>query len=118
LARKYTFEAGELIDLRTGAGASIEEVKRALRQGKGLGVRAMLDASPDLFYGARRDLFYSSSWLLVHYLRDATPGWSSDRFPQLMVYVAEGYPPLAAFRAVYGSPEAADAAFQRYVKSF
>ena len=45
-------------------------------------------------------------------------GGGGPPFPQLVVYVAEGYPPNAAFRSLYGAPEAADAAFAQYVKSF
>ena len=78
----------------------------------------MLEASPEIFYGEDRALFYASSWLLVHYLSDGGTGWSTDRFPQLLLYLAEGYPPGAAFRTLYGDPEAADAAFRQYVKSF
>ena len=78
----------------------------------------MLDASPEIFYGERSRLFYASAWLLVHYLRDGSPEGAANRFPQLLLYLAEGYPQLAAFRAVYGAVDSADAEFRSYVKQF
>jgi hypothetical protein len=118
LSRKLEMQSGAVVGVRTTAAAQLEEARRALRGGKGLGVRAMLDASPRTFYGDESLLYYASSWLLVHYLRDGEPGWAAERFPRLLLYLAEGYPQTAAFRTVYGSPEAADAAFRQYVKSF
>ena len=117
-ARKFAFEGGRVVAFQTGAGERLEDAREALRRGEGLGVKQMLEASPEIFYGEDRALFYASSWLLVHYLRDGGTGWSADRFPQLLLYLAEGYPPGAAFRTLYGDPEAADAAFRQYVKSF
>ncbi|HEV8629730.1 MAG TPA: TonB family protein [Thermoanaerobaculia bacterium] len=102
----------------TASGQELEEAKKALRQGEGVGVRAMLASSPQLFYGEKQKLYYASSWLLVHYLRDGDERWASERFPTLLLYLAEGYPQLAAFRSVYGDPATADEAFQRYVKAF
>lgn len=118
LTRKFEMQSGMVFGVQTVAGAQLEEAKRALRQGKGLGVRAMLEASPDIFYGEKASLYYASSWLLVHYLRDGAPGWAQNRFPQLLLYLAEGYPQTAALRTVYGPPESADEAFRKYVKSF
>ncbi|MEO7793368.1 MAG: energy transducer TonB [Thermoanaerobaculia bacterium] len=115
---KYAFERGRVASFETFAGSRLEEAKEALRRGKGLGVQEMLEASPEIFYGEERDLYYSSAWLLVHYLRDGGAGWSTGRFPQLLLYFAEGYPPGAAFRTLYGDPQAGDAAFRQYVKSF
>ncbi len=118
LSRQFEFHGGMVFAVQTVAGARLDEAKRALRQGKGLGVRAMLEASPDIFYGEKASLYYASSWLLVHYLRDGAPGWAQERFPQLLLYLAEGYPQTAALRTVYGPPESADEAFRKYVKSF
>ena len=61
---------------------------------------------------------YASAWLLVHYLRDGTPESAGTRLPQLLLYLAEGYPQLAAFRATYGPVIAAGDDFHRYVKAF
>ena len=118
LRRKLAFERGVLVDLRTTAGVSLDAARDALRRGKGLGVEEMLAASPEIFYGDRSGLYYASSWLLVHYLRDGGEGWARDRFPRLLLYLAEGYPVEAAFRTVYGAPASADAAFRQYVKAF
>jgi hypothetical protein len=118
LTRTFEMQKGGVRIVRTTAGSRLEEAKQALRQGKGLGVRAMLEASPMIFYGERSSLYYASSWLLVHYLRDGGAGWAQTRFPQLVLYLAEGYPQTAAFRSVYGAPEPADADFRKYVKSF
>lgn len=118
LARKFEMQRGIVLNVQTAAGASLEEARRALRAGRGLGVRAMLEASPEIFYGEASSLYYASSWLLVHYLHDGAEGWARQRFPQLLLYLAEGYPQMAAFRSVYGPPESADAAFLEYVKAF
>ena len=118
IRRKFEFNRGQLVGFETGAGARLDEAKQALRRGEGLGLRQMLEASPEIFYGAKSRLYYASSWLLVHYMRDGDPGWSANRFPQLLLYLAEGYPQTAAVRTVYGDAGAAEQAFRQYVKSF
>ncbi len=118
LVHKYAFHAGEVASFRTGAGYNLDEARTALRKGKGIGLRELLEASPEVFYGERSRLYYASAWLLVHYLRDASPENATRRFPQLLLYLAEGYPQLAAFRSLYGTVEAADGDFHRYVKEF
>ena len=101
------------------AGASmLDEVKRSLRKGRGLGVPELLEAPREIFYGEHRRLFYDSAWLLVHYLREGQESWDTDQFPQLLLYLAEGYPPEAAFRWIYGDLETADQQFREYVKRF
>jgi TonB family protein len=117
-AHKFAFQGSAVAGFRTEAGFNLDEARTALRKGKGLGVKELLDASPEIFYGERSKLFYASSWLLVHYLRDGSPESAASRFPQLLLYLAEGYPQLAAFRAVYGAVDVADADFRRYVKEF
>ena len=116
---KYAFVGDGVGSFRTGAGFNLDEARTALRKGKGLGLRELLEASPEIFYGERsRRLYYASAWLLVHYLRDGSPESAGTRFPQLLLYLAEGYPQLAAFRATYGPVAAADDDFHRYVKEF
>jgi TonB family protein len=117
-AHKFAFQGGGVAGFRTEAGVNLDEARTALRKGKGLGVKELIEASPEIFYGERSRLFYASAWLLVHYLRDGSPEGAASRFPQLLLYLAEGYPQLAAFRAVYGPIETADADFRRYVKEF
>ncbi len=118
LTRAFEMHVGNVFVVQTVAGGRLDEAKAALRQGKGMGVRTLLEASPEIFYGAQSSLYYASSWLLVHYLRDGAAGWAQERFPRLVLYLAEGYPPNAAFRTVYGAPEGADDDFRRYVKAF
>lgn len=115
---KYAVVEGQVGSFRTTAGANLDEAQTALRRGKGLGLRELLEASPEIFYGERGRLYYASSWLLVHFLRDGSPGGATTRFPELMLYLAEGYPQLATFRSVYGPLESADDDFRRYVKKF
>ena len=118
IKRKYGFERGRVQRFETSAGERLDDAKQALRRGEGLGLQQMLEASPEIFYGARARLYYASSWLLVHYMRDGGAGWSTSRFPQLLLYLAEGYPQTAAVRTVYGDTGAAEQAFRQYVKSF
>ncbi len=109
---------GEITRVTTGSAASLDEVKRVLRSGQGLGVEALLEASSETFYGEGRSQFYDTAWLFVHYLREGEPTWASREFPTLLLYLAEGYPPRQAFETVYGGIEAADRAFREYVKRF
>lgn len=115
---KYAFQGDGVLSFRTGAGYNLDEARTALRKGKGLGLSDLLEASPEIFYGERSKLYYASAWLMVHYLRDASPESAGTRFPQLLLYLAEGYPQLAAFRAIYGPVAAADDDFRRYVREF
>jgi hypothetical protein len=74
-------------------------------------------ASFPVFYGERRELYYSLSWLLVHFLRHGEEGWAETLFPDLMLYLVEGYDPEASLRAVYGVDEAEMAErFRAYVR--
>ncbi len=115
---KFAFQGGGVASFRTAAGYNMDEARTALRKGKGLGIKELLEASPEIFYGERSRLFYASSWLLVHYLRDGSPENAASRFPQLLLYLAEGYPQVAAFRAVYGPVAAADDDYRRYIREF
>lgn len=115
---KFAFQGGGVASYRTEAGYNMDEARTALRKGKGLGLKELLEASPEIFYGERSKLYYASAWLLVHYLRDGSPDNATARFPQLLLYLAEGYPQIAAFRAIYGPVAAADDDFHRYVREF
>lgn len=117
-AHKYAFQGSGVLGFRTGAGYNLDAARTALRKGKGLGLRDLLEASPEIFYGERSRLYYASAWLLVHYLRDGGPENAGTRFPQLLLYLAEGYPQVAAFRAVYGPVAAADDDYRRYIRDF
>jgi hypothetical protein len=116
--RAFEMHAGGVTGIQTSTGSALEDVQRAFRRGEGLGVRDLLQASQETFYGDRRELFYESAWLLVHYLRDGAPEWVDGRFPQLVLYVSEGYPGEVAFRKVYGDPADHEVNFGEYVKKF
>lgn len=45
-------------------------------------------------------------------------GWAEEKFPALVLYLAEGYPGQEALREVYGSPAELEAQFREYVRSF
>jgi hypothetical protein len=96
----------------------VDEVRKAMKAGTALSVDEIVGASIDEFYGEKRDLYYPMSWLLVHFLRHGRPGWADGAFPQLMLYVAEGYPPREALRATYGDPAELEASFRTYVLKF
>ena len=102
----------------SSAQFSLEELKRAIRQEKGLSLQRVLDATVTEFYGAARGMYYTTAWLLVHFLRHAQDGWAIEKFPNLVLYVAEGYPALDAFREVYGEPTQFEESFRRYILKF
>lgn len=117
-ARYELVRAGGARLVETGAAQQVDQARLALRRGEGLGVEKLLAASADTFYGENRSLYYASAWLLTHFLRDGAAGWSGERFPRLMLYLAEGYPPEAAITEIYGPPAELDRAFRDYVRSF
>ena len=102
----------------SSAQFSLEELKRAIRQEKGLSLQRVLEATVTEFYGAARRMYYTTAWLLVHFLRHAQDGWAIEKFPNLVLYVAEGYPALDAFREVYGEPTQFEESFRRYILKF
>jgi len=118
LHRKYELHGGTVQRVDTSGGQEIEEARRALAAGKGLGVARLLAASAETFYGEDRHLYYATAWLFVHFLRDGAEGWSETRFPAAMTYIAEGYPPATVVRDLYGSSDALDASFRSYVVKF
>lgn len=96
----------------------VDEVKRAIKGKQPLSLAQIISADRQTFYGEERDLYYSMSWLLVHFLRHGEEDWAEQRFPKLMLYVAEGYPPLDALSQVYGDPGRLEERFFRYVLKF
>jgi hypothetical protein len=96
---------------------SADNLRRALRSGDAPSLGEVMRASFPVFYGERRELYYSLSWLLVHFLRHGEEGWAETLFPDLMLYLVEGYDPEASLRAVYGVDEAEMAErFRAYVR--
>lgn len=118
LRHKYELSLAGVASVTTRGGSNLDAARIALRKGEGLGVRELLGASRETFYGEKHRLFYASSWLLVHYFRDGGEGWATDRFPEALVYVAEGYPPETVFRQIYGPVAGLDASFRDYVRKF
>jgi len=104
---------------KSQAALGVEQVRQAMRKGEALTLRELVRATPDTFYGERRRLYYSMAWLFVHYLRHGDEGWADQRFPTLMLYIAEGYPAEKVLEAVYrATPDELDPGFVEYVKRF
>ena len=97
---------------------SLDDVKQAVRRGEAVTLDELIDADRNTFYGDKRRMFYTMAWVLVHFLRHGEAGWDQEKFPSLMLYVAEGFPARDAFRAVYGEPADLEEAFRAYVKKF
>jgi hypothetical protein len=131
-----TIKKGELIPGRTtrthiyrtaygslmgpsGPAFTVDEVRKAIKRDEALTVPELVDATLETFYGERRRMYYSMSWLLVHFLRHGQPSWAEHEFPTFMLYVAEGYPAAQVLKAVYGvTPSELDPAYREYVKDF
>ena len=97
---------------------TLDQLKDAVKKGTAASLRELIEADISTFYGEKRKSYYGTSWLLVHFLNKGEEGWDEEKFPRLVLYIAEGYPPLEAFQQVYGDPEELDAAFQRYIRKF
>jgi protein TonB len=97
---------------------SIDGVKQAIKTGNALGLEEIVTASVQEFYGEKHEMYYAMSWLFVHFLRHGDPSWTEERFPELVLYAAEGYPPLEALRQTYGEPAELEERFHGYVKKF
>ena len=97
---------------------TLDQLKDTLKKGDAASLRELLAADISTFYGEKRESYYGTSWLLVHFLNQGEEGWDELKFPQLVLYIAEGYPPLAAFHQVYGDPDEFDAAFKLYIRKF
>jgi len=54
----------------------------------------------------------------VHFLRHGEDSWADERFPELLLYVAEGYPSDEVVRRIYGDLDALEARFDEYVRRF
>ena len=121
LKGKYVlFPIGGAGRVKTPSGWDFDRVKRALREGEGLSVAQIIAAEREVFYSDEwYDLYYPTSWLLVHYLRHGEEAWGEQEFPRFLVYVLEGYSAEEALREVYGfTSEELEEPFGRYVKRF
>lgn len=103
----------------SGPAFTVAEVKQAVKRDEALSVSELMNATLETFYSEKRRMYYSMSWLLVHYLRHGQPGWAENEFPTFMLYVAEGYPAAHVLESVYGfTPSELNPAYRDYVKSF
>lgn len=97
---------------------TLDQLKTAVHKGTAASLGELIEADRSTFYGEKRSTYYGTAWLLVHFLNQGEKGWDESKFPQLILYVAEGYPPLEAFRQIYGDPDEFDAAFKQYIRKF
>jgi hypothetical protein len=97
---------------------TLEQIKGALRRGEALSVEQLITSDRTTFYGDKRELYYPMSWILIHFLRHGREGWDDDRFGRLLLYVAEGYSAVEAFRQLYGDPAELEEAFDAYIRKF
>jgi hypothetical protein len=121
LKGKYVlFPVGGAGRVKTPSGWSFDRVKQALREGEGLSVAQVIEAEREVFYNDDwYDLYYPTSWLLVHYLRHGEEAWGDQEFSRFLIYTIEGYSSVEALRAVYGvTPEELEEPFGHYVKRF
>ncbi|HVS63830.1 MAG TPA: energy transducer TonB [Thermoanaerobaculia bacterium] len=119
LHRKFLMHYGQVFKLRTQAGISVAELKRAVGSGDAPTIRELVEATHQEFYGERLHLYYGTAWLLVHFLRHGEPEWRTGAFPQLLLYLYEGYPAAAALESVYGTTvDDLEGGFARYVRGF
>jgi hypothetical protein len=106
------------VRLTTDAGLSLDALRAALRRREVPALEALVSATPPEFYGERAELHYGLSWLFVHFLRHGSTG-RETRFPELVLYLVEGYPPADALATSYGAgPAELASAFAEYVAEF
>jgi TonB family protein len=97
---------------------SLEDVKRAVGKGEAISLERLVSMGHKEFYRENPQQYYTLSWLLVHFLRHGEEEWATERFPQLVLYMAEGYPPLEALTTIYGSLDELEPRFKKYVLRF
>ena len=107
-----------LESVRSRALYSVEEMRGEIRAGTAPTLARLLTTPASEFYADRPDVFYSMSWLAVHFLRHGDPGWAIERFPRLVLYLAEGYPSTAVVGALYGEPAELEQSFRKYILRF
>jgi TonB family protein len=103
---------------KSTARLTVEQVKRAVKEGRAMSLESLIAADIEEFYGEQHELYYPMSWLLIHFMRHGREEWDDGRFSRLMLYVAEGYPAAGAFRSVYGDPALLEGEFRAYIKRF
>ena len=103
----------------SNARLNLAAVKSAIRRGEAPTIIEMADADQDTFLGQRRQLYYSMSWLLVHFLRHGEESWETQEFPSFLLYAAEGFPITEALETAYGCPVSElERPFRDHITSF
>lgn len=116
LRRKFLMHYGQVFKRQTNAGLTLKELRSNLKSGKAPKTEHLLALSHLEYYGPAVDQNYGTSWLLVHFLRHGEPGWIEKQFPELLLYLYEGYPATEALAQVYGlTPEEIDERLDDYV---
>ncbi|MCG8455256.1 MAG: hypothetical protein MI919_03175 [Holophagales bacterium] len=119
LKRKYVlshFSGGAHLST-TQAGWDLDTAQKALRRKGGMDLFQVVDAKRTEFYGRDSHLYYSISWLFVHFLRHGEQGWDEGPFSTLVLYLAEGYSSRSAIEAAYGRTlEELEGPFLEYVR--
>lgn len=111
--------AGGAVFGSSGDRLSVDEVKKALRNGKAPTLTEIVSADREKFYSDEvRNLSCPMSWLLVHFLHHGGKDWARTRFPSLMLYVAEGYPASEVLTRFYGDGATLENEFREYVLNF
>jgi len=104
---------------RSSTSVDAATVKAAIKNGTSVPIAKLLVTNGSQFYGTSWQLYYTESWLFVHFLRHGQPGWSEAQFPAFLLYASEGFPVDDAVRQVYGMDgEALETAFRTYVAKF
>ena len=85
----------------TQAGWNLDTAQKALRRKGGMDLAQVVDAERTELHGRDAHLYYSISWLFVHFLRHGEPGWDKGPFSRLVLYLVEGYPSRSAIEAAY-----------------
>ncbi len=62
----------------------------------------LIGSTAATFHGDLWAQYYGDSWRAVRFLRHGGDGWAAERFPRLILYLAEGYGFQESFRAAYG----------------
>ncbi len=105
--------------LQTYQGMNLQNLKQSFRGGKGLTLKQLLEGGSTSFYGERHALYYPTAWIFVHFLRHGDPTWTDSLFPQLMLYLCEGYPAEPTLEEIYGMPlEQLEGEFLKYLNRF
>ncbi len=83
------------------AGTKVRE--RAAPASARLKLADLIGSTTAVFHGDQHEQYYSDSWRAVHFLRHGGETWAGERFPLLILYLAEGYDFAESFSGAYGA---------------